>query len=853
MGMRNSSILRYIAALLAIASSIFFMFIYIKTAICSLVCSNYLVMGFNSYVPSFIFLIIIIAIYFFILLEGLLMMFRSRHIGLGILLILEAIVLFPFLLQPNSFILSVISSLILFISGLLILIYKPTTKKSIAFPKQARRCISLGAYLILFAFLIDVGYKLLSVVFILRSFLSQSPSQSMGLGLSNYLLLIISYLLMAITIFLIALYISFKLRTEDKKQISKYSRFALYMVLLVVVLITSMSLLFQVYGTSFLTSNSALESVLSSSNSYGNTANLTSFMAVVSSAYFPVLGMGIILLLLGGLSGLAFSKKLGFIEYILANRRPVLYCVVFLVVVYVAFFFYSSYHINTDNNMALSSLNSKIQLYGGNLRYLLANESVYNDALVGTNTSNLQAASAVYETLPLMSSPQSNLSSVFTFGNYASYPSGQQSSAPTNQELSRYDWYNYNPIMRTIEIDTLFNLGFLTFGSDVQNNYLILQDQKLFIPQKVSTLQSMYELQSYGVGILLSAESLSQLFNMTEYPHGLFFGQNISAARLPVNALGVGISAFPAAGPAALTSMANGSFYDVISGSDISNGWPESLYVLYGSGGHGIPDINNNTFDSNFFYTLALNQYVYYYSSQIFYNQTILPNIDFIGYLNNTLIINLGNLNLTNPQISLSIGGNQTTFKRYYNYLIVDNKHLATGYHKVVADVNGLALSQSFYVSPVILGLPYYSYSGHLSFSIPNPYPSSLNITNVSVRGGVIPQPSITPTNISDLLYNWSSDNTWSAVLANVTYVKFNFYQKKLNYYKTYFTISNTTSYNIPINTRYVINRNDSLRMNFTVPSPNAEENYIPVTFYYTVTFNTNYGPEHVILQAPVP
>ena len=124
-----------------------------------------------------------------------------------------------------------------------------------------------------------------------------------------------------------------------------------------------------------------------------------------------------------------------------------------------------------------------------------------------------------------------------------------------------------------------------------------------------------------------------------------------------------------------------------------------------------------------------------------------------------------------------------------------------------------------------------------------------MNITNISISDGIDPQPSINPANISRLFYNWSSAYEGTALLANVRYVKFNFYQKKYNNYtKTNYTIINTTSHSIPINTKYVIKMNDSLYLNFTVPSRSQG-----TAEYYTITFNTNYGIQHSLLSINAP
>ena len=479
---------------------------------------------------------------------------------------------------------------------------------------------------------------------------------------------------------------------------------------------------------------------------------------------------------------------------------------------------------------------------------MLANKTAYNDALAGANTlpinSTYLQAEGMYKSLVMMSDSQSNISSIFTFGAAELEQPAQQSSlggsflgstaqqttlnTPTSQELSQFDWYNYNPFIRSVELTAFYSLGFQEgAGSNLPDyNNLFLEHQSMIIPQKVSPLQSIYELNGYGLDILLIAQELVSVFNnnylgSTPSNHTIVLADNLGT--------GMGILA-GGGGTYATTTMLNGSFYDLVSGSQFSNGWIAISTAVQSVRGEGFPGINNNTYTNNLFYTFSLGQYSTYYISEIFYNRTIEPNIDFFGYLNNTIILNLGNLNLTNPQIALYIDSNRTVYVRHYNYLIVYDNHLNAGYHRIAVTISNMTLSANVYISPIMLSSPLLSHSsyqngnytnnGSLAFGISNPYQSPLNITNLSVSGGASPEPSIIPTNISAFTYNWSSSYTAAPVLINATYSKIVKYIKlHNNYTNTNYTQANYTAFNVSANTPYSINGLDFVTVHYSVPT----------------------------------
>ena len=863
MGIRNKAAVRYIAALLAILPGLFLILISISPAFTSIL-SQY---GYYYNTPIYAILSII---YFFAFLEGLLILFPAKHAVAGILLMIEAVLAFLISAQSTNMPFGLIAAMPLVIGGILAILYKPIGHKLASFPKKARRLISTAGYVIFLALLIDISSKIVAIL------LLQSSLRYQSLDLQTLIYpaaLIVAFLIAAILIFVAILFVSFNLKTDNPKQISKYSKVAAVVGAITILAIVVISSLFERYGISFITANFASVASGSMASYSLDSGSLAVVITLVAPVELTLLVIGLIMLFLGSLSGLAYSEKIGIIKYASINRKFVVYPIIALILLYILFSYYSGYQTSSDNKLALASLNGRIQMYGGNLRYMLANQTAYNDALAGTNTlptnSTYLQAEGLYKSLVTMANPQSNISSIFTFGAAALRRPGLQSSSggsflgsatsqttlntPTNQELSQFDWYRYNPFIRLVELTVFYSLGFQGGASSNLPDYnnLFLEHQNMIIPRKVSPLQSIYELNGYGLDILLIAQELIYLF------HSNYLRSAPSTYTVaPANNIGVGIGMLTyGGGTYATTTLLNGSFYDIVSGSQLSNGWIAVSTAAQSIRMEGFPEIDNSTYTNNLFYAFSLGQYSTYYISEIFYNRTIEPNIDFFGYLNNTIILNLGNLDLANPQITLYIDGNRTKYVRHYNYLIVYNKHLNTGYHRIAVTISNMSLSASVYISPILLSYPLlsprsyqngnYANNGSLSFEIYNPYQFLLNVTNLSVSGGVSPEPSIVPTNISAFTYNWSASYTAAPVLVNATYSRFAGYVKlHNNYTNTNYTQANYATSDISANTPYSIDNLSFVTVRYSVPTCTVGD-----VRYYTVTFDTDYGVSHDILS----
>ena len=505
-----------------------------------------------------------------------------------------------------------------------------------------------------------------------------------------------------------------------------------------------------------------------------------------------------------------------------------------------------------DNSLALASLNSKILLYGTNVRYLLSNSSTFYSAL-GPNAASNASYTSLYNDLTGISNPYGNLSAALSVGAIAnqSENTGINNTVLSEMFAQSNDWYVYSPYVRSKELEELFNLGyFMKEGSSLPRNLFTFlspnnayinptAEKQLGIPENVSPLQSMYELKLTGLDILSVAYVLAGMFKT-----GFFGSELTNITTTPTIGVGLNSGQYGADVPdVSETGLLNGNYYDLSSVAQMGTGWLTLISSM--SGSYGLPHAKNATFLHSMFYKIALVQYLGYELSQIFYNVSIAPNIDFSYYANNTLALNLGNLNLTNPSITLYIDNNKTQFTRYYNNLISYNTHLGLGNHSISVKLDNTTLSAVVYVVPV---LPSVILAGNLQLSFHDDGYPTLNISNISVECGIHPSPVILPEDKADILYNQSlqnlSTNCQSIRIINGTYFKFNKYTPEHdNYTGINYTVANYTPYPITQLNNFSLKGHDYVALNFS-----ALNVTIGTLTYYTVTFDTNYGSGRSII-----
>ena len=547
------------------------------------------------------------------------------------------------------------------------------------------------------------------------------------------------------------------------------------------------------------------------------------------------------------------------------NKKIIFGVLILVVIIAAGVYYYSAYTVKSDNAKALASLNGRIVTYGSNVRYMLANSSGYYNSF-NINSSNTSNIKTVYAELVSIANIQPSIGSALALLNQTNQTllSGAIGSAlallnQTNQTLlsgvNSTDWYMQNPSVRNVDLEALTIFGVIGY-----NNYT---NTESMVPRDVTSLQMTYSL--VITGDYVSYISLAELSLLKENYLSCFNnvqGSDTSSyfASASANNLGVGISTITET-PNMVhseveTSELNSTVYDSLS-PEPSLELLQLLYMVRSSCGKGFPFVENRTAMNKIFYRFALLNYLGYYSSEMLYNRSVSPEINFIGYLNNTVIMSLGNLNTNDSILSVYIDGNKTSYNRYYDFVVMDNKHLNVGEHSVKVVTNGTSMTGGIYVSPV---MPMYvmlsdtSYTentvANLSFSIPDPYSSNLIISNISVVSGIVPSPQISPSNVSVPLFNLSRYRSSTPVLSNVWYSKLNL----SSYLNSNHTGNDTytpnfTEYKIPVNNSYQIGNNDRLILNYTVSNFNGTNN-IGNLYYYTVTFDTNYGRVRSILDA---
>lgn len=691
-------------------------------------------------------------------------------------------------------------------------IWNKTNDKGVGKTKRTyRRLVVAGSIIALLAVIVS-GLASLLIFYAL--------SVNSGLNYVNSVFFyIISLTLVESILFIAILIFGLKLKTGDSNKLNRLSKEILVLSAILLVLAILAPIVFK---AELISSVTPLVSGLASQSSY-NQIQIPSFTTLIISILYYVETLGWILVLAGSLFGLAKSKDLGLFGYLSRNKKLVIIGIISISVIIGAAIMLTNYKTSIDNKMALQQLNSKIYKYGTNVRLLLQNKSLF------VNETNL----GVYQNISVLANNQSSLNSVLL----TSKP-----NLNLTNSLNSYDWYESSPLIRGITITTLFSLGIPVVNQfrTNQTDIFFPQHYQLIVPSTTSNLESLYELKSTGELILVDAVALGNLFGsaaFNPYGHTPYNGINISAPGFVISMTPEpqGIS-----GIVGLTSILNKSnFYDDASLGQFSGDWISLAYAAYDSNGKVI----NATTINNLFYSSVIPTYVGYLNAEILYNTTIPPNIDLVVYQNNTTIISLGNLNLSNPQVKLYFDGNQSNYTRFWDFLVVKNKHLSIGQHEILVTINNLTISQNITVSPDIIEDPMLSAYGYLYFSIPNSYNSNITIYNFSVVRGLDQEQNL-PPNLSGAIIGTSNHS--SLTFYNATYYRFNFFQKQNYSYGSCpdgltncsAIIANYTPHAIH-NNSVILKPKDYLALEYSL----GQAQTIGEPYYFTVKYDTSYGP----------
>ena len=690
-------------------------------------------------------------------------------------------------------------------------------------PNNARRLVIAGASLSIVSIAIAI---LAGVVTYTGEYNNNAESILNGL-LASIFYYSITILAVELALYVVILAAGIKLRGEPAKK-SRSSKIVLAAALAVFAVSYSSSIILN--GQSISSLPSAListGSVLSYSGQYSTA--LQSTLSILLSIALPLMAISFILVVIGGIHGLAESAGNGFFDYLYENAKIVAVIAILVAALYIG----NLYRISSDNHHALEQLNSKINAYGGNLRYMLANRSEFLSSL-GNSSFAQEQSGALYKNLSIIGNSIPSLSYLIAYPNATSMASGGNSSP--------YDWLSDSYFVRGLTIAALAYFG-LSVVNKYANNANNASDTiypghyRLLIPQKASNLESMYELESTGYDIYAIAIVLGNMASEN------YFSPSPGAKTGKISSIGFAQEVCPlGSNPpnAGYTSMlSNCNFYDAASLGNIPDGWLNLIYTAYGSSGMAV----NSTSFSKALYGIALLKYLGYLDAQILYNKTIPPEIDFIGYQNGTLLLDLGNLNLTNPDIELLVDGRGVDYSRYWDFLIAKT-NLSIGMHSIYMRVDGRTLSENIAVYPTIISDPYYGYAGNLSFSISDPYNYSIEISNVSVSYGIPSFPYILPENLTGALLGNVTLRSMSLEPISMKYYKpLGYTTIHNNLTKSNFTFLNYSHYSIS-GSSFTLNSLDKISFVYG----NVPQDFGTLG-YFTVKYNTSLGRGYGIIS----
>lgn len=815
MSVRENNLLRYIGGGLTIFIGIIYLLMLVYTEATQL----YFLSTYG---------IILIGVYLLLVLEGAILTFKPyTHLKIGLLLIIESL---PFGVlisaSPNfyleNFNLYLLMAFVpIFIGGLLGLLYNPP-KKIIVPRVKGSRIIFTG---VIFAIIGIVASAVISLIYLYTLSNNYSPSTPPLLdGSLPYLLFSAIDGILCISMFIIWIF----LKTDKPKRAIRLLRISL---LIAIALIVSGFIYKWTFYYYYLYTNVPQLISLFMQPPYA-ISNLPNYLLTIKSIGGLLTDFGIVLIIIGSIIGIVDLKKVGFWRYLLPYRKIVVVLFVVIVISVISVSYYNSSKNTSDNAIAIKQLNQKISTYDYNLKYLLSNQTMINQFY---NVSN-GLKDPHYTSGNDGSLSKALISNLSSIAYNQSLSTLFNSNGKDNISVDYYDWLNYNPLIRAVELNSLEGSGIpiLNLNKVQSSDVFFPNTPGLLVPKYSSPLQSLWELKSYAINLLVLSQSENWILDAG------YFNGHPTNGTLNNNGIGFGMILTPGE-TATQTSVFNSSLYDSVSTSQIPNDWIGLiLQTELSNSNYTMPNMTT-------FYLLSLNQYQGYLNSEILYNTTIPSEIDLISYLNNETIINLGNMNLSDPKIILYIDGNQFNYTRYWNYLVIPNKHLGIGAHEIKIIENNLTLSADIYIAPttslyIISQLSCYKSAtlSCLKFEIQNPYQNNLTISNITLLQGLYPAPSVYPNSLSSVIYN---NNPVSVVpeFVNATYYRFNYYKNMTRNDTVYgaeqYKVANYSVY-------------QESAMNFTL----YKTSYIELLYginnfsvgqaeYFTLRYDTNYGP----------
>lgn len=634
-----------------------------------------------------------------------------------------------------------ISSLIVFVGGLLAFKWKiPKSQQKTG--SRSRKALIAGCCIqFIWAVIFTIGLYF-SIPSILNN-ITHSNSTPLFLSsyVNNFYSLLFLYFLLNLIIFLALIYAAIKTRSGNKGAITKWAKVAFILAFISALMpISAVNVLF----------------LDGSINPFGFTSDLSNIITIFSTASTSIqnllqatvsLLMGVIvfiIIFIGGILAIAGSATILWEK----DKKYVITVFFTLLMIIVIASLVSNYITVQSNKVALKELNQKIYKYGGNIRYLLSNSTLFYQSLNATPSKIFQYQQNYSQLYGILYNPSTNQTSIAELFNSPF----SKSNSNISQSVNQLNWGNENPIIR-VTILSAINFSLLIPIVNATSN-----NQKLLVPKQVTDLEDMYQIQTAGYSILYIAVALGRIFESH-----IFSG--VSNLR-PSYGVGTIYSGGNFGATGSVTNLLkSGDYYD-FGISQFSNNWLSLVFAV----GNPFQNINTSRISiRSIFYLFSTTQYESYLFSQIFYNHTISPNIDFIGYSSNTLIINLGNMNLTtNYPITTYVDGNKINYTSYYNFLL-SNIYLRVGLHKINVSIGNTMLNQVLYISPLEINSPMIlPHNGSLVMSLNNPYYNNLSISNITISSNPSsfdyvdasfhPSPTATPQFSAYVKYNITKD-----------------------------------------------------------------------------------------------
>ncbi len=308
----------------------------------------------------------------------------------------------------------------------------------------------------------------------------------------------------------------------------------------------------------------------------------------------------------------------------------------------------------------------------------------------------------------------------------------------TSLSVGNYSLGYKDPLFRYSTIAYFYGLGIPAF----QNSSITLNPRTArtasIIPFDATDALSVYEIELSKYYIQSQSKILSSLYSC-----GLFNQPSQPNTNLNSQFYGIAIAAVGGPFSNITTEYTVSGFTGYQPGiSSQSSGWlaqaafadPARLnYIQNGTADCTQPAApGQNLSIQKLFYLLSFSQYESGMLQQLLYDKSPSLTIPLEWYSDNSIMFEIGNLNLNSTsRIIVNVDNSTLNYSRYYNFIIA-RVHLNPGFHSVSLIIGNQTLASTIFVQPYI---PVYISRSNDSFTITlqNETFSNVNITDLSI------------------------------------------------------------------------------------------------------------------------